>query len=380
MRVAVIGGKLQGVEAVYLAKKAGWKTLVIDKNQAPPAKDLCDDFLEFEISSLHPFPQKFPQVDFILPAIEDTTVLAIVKKWAKKAGIPMAFDFNAYTISCSKLTSDALFRKLDLPAPAPWPKCGFPVVIKPDQASGSVGVEIFEDAKSLFTRFKGNRHPDNVVVQEYLEGPSYSLEVVGKKGEYRTLQVTDLGMDDEYDCNRVTAPSKLPESKINQFKEMGLVIAKEIQLEGIMDVEVIMKNDELKLLEIDARLPSQTPIAVYWSTGINMVEILGHMTLNKTWAPQKKYDQFACLEHIKVCDGEILFLGEHIMPQDGSLQLKSGFCGADEAITSFKPGKEKWVATMIFSGDSQDEINAKRRHCYLKIMEGNLNPFEDQIN
>ena len=37
MRLAVIGGKLQGTEAVYLAGKAGYETVLIDRRPAPPA-------------------------------------------------------------------------------------------------------------------------------------------------------------------------------------------------------------------------------------------------------------------------------------------------------------------------------------------------------
>ena len=36
MRIAVVGGRLQGTEAVYLAKKAGWRTLLLDKGRKPP--------------------------------------------------------------------------------------------------------------------------------------------------------------------------------------------------------------------------------------------------------------------------------------------------------------------------------------------------------
>lgn len=43
-RVAIIGGKLQGLEAVYLASKAGMDTVVIDKRNDVPAKNLCGRF------------------------------------------------------------------------------------------------------------------------------------------------------------------------------------------------------------------------------------------------------------------------------------------------------------------------------------------------
>jgi len=369
MLIAVIGGKLQGVEAVYLAQKAGWKTLVIDKNPEAPATGLCDMFLKFEFSPEHPEPLECPEVDFILPAIEDTQVLTAVKTWAKTRNIPLAFDLDAYRVSTSKLKSHALFEKLGLQSPQSWPGCSFPVVVKPDQASGSQGVEIIDDPTTLFHKFPNQQERDKLVIQEYMNGPSFSIEVVGVPGNYQALQVTDLGMDSEYDCNRITAPSALPLDQIRQFETTALTIAEEIGLNGIMDVEVIRHKNTLKLLEIDARLPSQTPMTVYWSTGINMVELLGNLILDKPAADTKKeQDRTVLVEHIRVSGLTIEFLGEHIMAGDGPLTRQSGFFGADEAITSFTPGKEQWVATLIFTGETADAVASKKRNCYEQII------------
>ncbi len=368
MLIAIIGGKLQGVEVVYLAQKAGWKTLVIDKNPHVPAARLCDHFLEFEFSLEHPVPSDFPFVDFILPAIEDIEVLTVVKLWAEMKSIPLAFDLDAYRISNSKLKSDTLFTKMNFPAPEPWPGCQFPIVLKPDQASGSQGVEVFNDPEIFLAGFPTKQSLSNMVIQQYLEGPSYSIEVVGRPGKYQVLYVTDLAMDKIYDCKRVTAPTQLLSDQISQFEEMALAIAQEIHLTGIMDVEVILNKDELKLLEIDARFPSQTPMAVYWSTGINMVEILGDLFLNKNHVNFKqKHERFVVIEHIQVSGVDLEVCGEHIMTQEGPLTIKSDFFGADEAITSFTPGKKQWVATLIFSSNTEEDVTAKRQNCYENI-------------
>ena len=61
---------------------------------------------------------------------------------------------------------------------------------------------------------------------------------------------------------------------MQQFQDLGLRIAAKLTMTGIMDVEVINDQGILKVLEIDARLPSQTPTAVYKSTGTNMLELL----------------------------------------------------------------------------------------------------------
>jgi len=242
-------------------------------------------------------------------------------------------------------------------------------VVKPDQASGSVGVAVIVHAKDLALYLSAQKNPDKIIIQEFLEGPAYSVEVLGKPGAYRVIQITDLGMDKTFDCNKVTAPTQLPAKHIRRFKEMAVAIAEEIGLVGIMDVEAIFCHNELQLLEIDARLPSQTPMAVYWSTGINMVELLCHLVLNKKEAASSGYERPVLIEHIKVCGHEIFFLGEHIMAEDGPLSQKTDFFGADEAITSFNEAKGCWVATLIFFGASQDEINRKRNSCHDKIMQ-----------
>ena len=116
-----------------------------------------------------------------------------------------------------------------------------------------------------------------------------ALEIVGRPGSYRALQVTDLYVDDDYDCKRVVAPSNLPPGLVAEFEKSSLAIAEALELNGVMDVEAILSRGELKILEIDARLPSQTPTAVYWSTGSNMVQLLGDLFLNRKTRIQGRF-------------------------------------------------------------------------------------------
>jgi len=112
------------------------------------------------------------------------------------------------------------------------------------------------------------------VAQQYLTGPQFSIGVTGVPGRHPALCVTDLHMDRGHDCNRVTAPARLSSRHVLRLEEMALTLAEAIGLKGIMDLEVIFDQGDLKLLEIDARFPSQTPMPVYWATGINMVQLL----------------------------------------------------------------------------------------------------------
>lgn len=372
MRIAIIGGKLQGLEAAYLAKKSHIETLLIDKHHTVPAKGLCDEFLQFEFGKepSHPlFSGKLP--DIILPACENPKTLAAVKQWADAINIPLATDLEAFTLSSSKRRSNTIFAKLNIPAPLPWPECGYPAVIKPDNSSGSKGVNIIRNESELFLQTE--LQSSSPVLQEYLEGPSYSIEIIGRPGHYQVLQVTDLYMDKRYDCKRISAPTSLPATQIKVFENMALRIAEKICLKGIMDVEVILNRGQLKILEIDARLPSQTPITVFWSTGINMVTELVKLFTHADNSPLLIHNEkHIALEHISVSTNQLEVCGEHILADCGPLQIIKKFFGADEAITNYQPDSSEWVATLLFKGSSHEAVRSKRYNCYNRIKNRNF--------
>ena len=122
------------------------------------------------------------------------------------------------------------------------------------------------------------------------------------------------------------------------------------------------------MLEIDARLPRQTPTAVFQSTRINMVKLLGElfltgkMNINHTNQPKT-----TIYEHIKVIKNHIEVMGEHIMSGIGSLKLFQGIFDADEVFTNFHPGLNEWVATLILKGKNMEEVLGKKQQTYENI-------------
>ena len=153
MLIAIIGGNLQGVEAAYLAKKAGYHVLLIDKNPHAPASLMCDRFTPLTITAESDPHEILKDVDLIIPALENDDVLAILEKWSMETSIPLAFDMAAYAISSSKKRSDRIFKEIGIDAPKSWAECDFPIVVKPDEESGSQGVKIIHNEKELALSF-----------------------------------------------------------------------------------------------------------------------------------------------------------------------------------------------------------------------------------
>jgi pyrrolysine biosynthesis protein PylC len=363
MLVAIAGGALQGLEVTYLAKTAGYETILLDRNHGAPATGLCDRYVSIDLTDSEALTKAVSGVDLVLPATENIGALESLVDFCNASGTPLAFDPAAYAISSSKSTSDALFHRLGIFAPAPWPNCTFPVLAKPDGESGSKDVEVFQNMGALEERFDV-LPPLGRVIQEYVTGPSYSIEVVGRPGHHTPLQVTDLEMDSDYDCKRVLAPASLSSDLSILFEGFATTLAEAVNLTGIMDVEAVLHDGRLLVLEIDARFPSQTPIAVYHSTGINMVErlaaIFTGLTEGDTESTPNRQPQGSVLEHIRVHDGQLSVCGEHIMTEDGPLRLGKDFCGADETLTSYAPGKHDWVATLIITGADLTDARQRR--------------------
>jgi pyrrolysine biosynthesis protein PylC len=364
LKIAVVGGKLQGTEAAYLARQAGWPVIMIDKNPDVPAQGLADEFYRLDVtgdrSGLRAILRK---AELIVPALEDARALDYLREDADEEGVPIAYDAPSYKISSSKKSSDRLFAELGIPAPRPGPLGPLPLLAKPSNLSGSRGVRKILSQKELDSFLaSAGPEPEDWVIQEYLEGPSYSLEIFGLGDEYVSLQTTVIEVDSQYDCKRVLAPADISMYLQNEFGRIGRKIAAALKLKGIMDVEVILHQGRLKVLEIDARLPSQTPTAVFKSTGVNMVELLGDVFVRNSLSepfptPREKA---VIYEHIRVSPEAIEVLGEHIMAAAAPLQVRKDFFGADEAVTDFARGKSNWAATLIFVEDSRREVQAKR--------------------
>jgi pyrrolysine biosynthesis protein PylC len=309
-------------------------------------------------------------VDFIIPALEDDQALRSLTRWSRKSGVPLAFDPQAYAVSSSKLKSAEMFQKIGLPIPLAWPQCGFPVLAKPGIGSGSKGVRVFQDLESMQDWFTPDFPPPDWVLEEFIDGSQHSLEVVGRPGNYRLLQVTDLYVDQDFDCKRVIAPSKLPLNLIADFEKLSLTIAEALNLHGIMDVEAIFSRGEFKVLEIDARLPSQTPTAVYWSTNRNMIRLLGDLYASPQNDSPSAGNSLRGIvyEHIHVCADIMKISGEGIMTQGGPLDLQADFFGADEALTNFGTGHDQWMATLIFCGTNRQRAREKRDRSIAEIV------------
>ncbi len=411
MRLAIVGGKLQGTEAAYLAGEAGYEVVLIDRRAERPAAGLADECHVFDVTS-DPVRARelFRSCDAVLPACEDDHTLAFLASFVPGIGVPLLFDLDAYTVTSSKLRSNALFERLDVPRPLAWP-CGFPVVVKPAVGSGSAGVSVvFSEPALELVRAHLAAEGADAVVEEFVSGPSLSIEVLSLGGEAVTLLPTWLEFDAVLDCKRVVAPvdgeggaatvggggedsakrggdstdtgaettpgatapdataaagaDRVSAATMRGLDQAARRLAEGVALGGVMDVEVMVAPDGTpKVIEIDARLPSQTPAAVFHASDVNIVALLAETFAGgRPPAVDPRARRGAVYQHVLVENGRVEVLGEHVVGSAGPLRRCDGLYGADVVLTDLPdrgraqraPGavQERWVAVLMTRGST----------------------------
>ncbi|MDR2866572.1 MAG: 3-methylornithine--L-lysine ligase PylC [Methanomassiliicoccaceae archaeon] len=376
MKLGILGGALQGTEAVYLAKKAGYETFVIDRRKNAPALSLADghavlDPMEQEREAM----RIFSDCDAVMPACENLDVLLKLNDMLKGSDIQLLFDMSSYLVSSSKTASNRMMEHIGVPIPKNWPECGYPAIVKPSGQSGSVGVTLAyseKDVRDGIEKIIGMG--DEPVMQEFVSGKSVSIEIIGNGKEFKPFVTTEIILDKKYDCKRVLcAPGILNKEKDEEFKAISEKMAEHMELKALMDVEAIDTVRGLRVLEIDARIPSQTPAAVLAATGINLLEETVSFTGRKATNGAASY------EHFVITGGELITCGEKEFARVSQPRFVRGLFGSDEMITDYEPGAGTWRCTMINGASSEKELEKKRARCIASIMsECKLKKFVDE--
>ncbi|KXS42197.1 MAG: hypothetical protein AWU58_1532 [Methanohalophilus sp. T328-1] len=345
--ICLVGGKLQGFEVAYLARKSGVQVHLVDRKSKPLIRNCVDGHFCFDITER---PERLIELsrhsDAIIPTNENLDTLLFLKKIEPELHCPLLFDFTAYDTSMDKKRSREYFKSIDIPIPSEKPK-NPPYFVKPPCMSSSKGARIIDNDSELANI------DDSMVIEEYVPGPVVSLEVVGDGNNFMIGQQTQVHIDQEHDCHRVT-----PMETDANFREITHLLASNLCLKGIMDVEAILSPEGIRVIEIDARFPSQTPTVVYHSGGVNLLEWLmeafaGKIRENKPLPVGKQCNY----EHLRPADGKLIPVGEHVLSGGDDYRLFHESNG----LEIFKCSGEKPTYTLICTGTTRHEMCDKRK-------------------
>ncbi|MDR2035893.1 MAG: ATP-grasp domain-containing protein [Coriobacteriales bacterium] len=383
MNMLVIGGRLQGAEIAFLGKEAGFQVTVLDREQEVLASQLGDAFVQINLQEATP--GLFAGYDLVFPATENLETLQLARKLAEEAGLPFLFDEQAFYLTRSKTKTNRFLQDIGVRTPPALcaelsdiaPLFGSRrFIVKPDKKSGSKGVCCFCDKAAALAYL--DNHED-CFGQVFLEGPLYSVEVICDKTHVTPFAVTEVVVEASFDSHRIIAPAVLSVEIISEIQSLASQIGRALRMKGIFDVELVLHDSRLYVLELDARMPSQTPLAVYYATGVNFVSALaacflgsGDAGLPNADGGVKGADTRVVLQHVYRDNRKktIELIGEGRLLAAPPLIRADGFCGADVALVS--NSAESTYATLLTLAETHSAAEDKMERVLetLKSREG----------
>ena len=290
-RLMIVGASVLQLPAILKAKEMGLYVGVADYNPQAIGIPYADEF--FNASTM--------DEDAVLRAAEEfkpdgimTLATDMPMRGVSKASDKLHLHSISYETAFKATDKYEMIKAFKAyGVPSPWyfavdtleelqaleGKVSFPCIIKPTDNAGSHGVAKVFNFKELLDNYEyshSNSRHGKVIVEEYLDGPEVSVEIMVVDGEVHILQITDkitTGAPHFVEMGH-TQPSRLPEDVQQQIREVAEAACKSLSLDkGPAHVEMKVTSRGPVMIELGARMGGDniTTHLVPLSTGIDMV-------------------------------------------------------------------------------------------------------------
>ena len=329
-KLMIVGASVLQLPAIKKAKEMGLEVAVVDFNPQAIGIAFADKY--YNASTM--------DEDAVLKAAEDYRPDGImtlatdmpmrgVAKSSDKLGLH-SIDYATAVKATDKYDMIKAFKEYDVPSP--WyylvssvddlkaldGKLDYPCIMKPTDNAGSHGVvkvESFEElVKSYEYSHQSSRH-GNVIVEEYLDGPEVSVEVMVVDGVVNLLQITDkltTGAPYFVELGH-SQPSQLSAEVQEQIRDVATRACKAVGIRkgpAHVEMKVTTKNGP-KMVELGARMGGDniTTSLVPLSTGIDMVQATIRVALGEEPDIEPKLHCGSAIRYFQLPFGKIKSIG-----------------------------------------------------------------------
>lgn len=321
-RLMIIGASILQLPAIKKAKEMGLYVGVADYNPKAIGIQYADEY--FNVSTIDEkgiceVTRKF-KADGIITLATDMPMRALAYT-SEQLGL-VGIDYVTAVKATDKGKMIKAFEEDNVEHP--WfyilndnehiPKgITFPCITKPTDNSGSRGVMLVNTAdelKGAIGYSSGNGRSGSVIVEEYMQGPEVSVEVMVINGVAHVLQITDkLTTGTPYFVEMGhSQPCQLSETTIEAIINLAERAALAVGIKnGPAHIEIIVTENGPKIVELGARLGGDniTTHLVPLSTGINMVEGCIKIALGEKPNLERKFNKGAAIRYLKTDLGVI---------------------------------------------------------------------------
>lgn len=378
-RLMVMGAAIEQVPGIKKAKEMGYEVAVIDYNPKAVGIPLTDKF--YNVSTIDPegvlrAAQDF-KADGFLTLATDLPMRAVAYA-SEKLGIP---GVSQHTALLATDKGEMIKVLKEHGVESPWyyiidtleelketgKQITYPCIMKPTDNAASRGVALIYDYGELIESYaysKEQSHSGQIIIEEYMEGPEVSVEVLSYKGNAYVLQITDKltsGAPHFVEIGH-NQPSQLDKGTKEKICDVAVRAVKAIGIEnGPAHVEIIATADGPKIVELGARLGGDciTSHLVLLSTGIDMVKETIKVLCGEEPDLVEKYEKGAS---IRFLTSKTLGVLDHVDGEDDARAIDgvievSDIMSKGDLIESVRSSDDR-VAYVIAQGENVSASSA----------------------
>ncbi len=322
-KLLIVGASILQLPAIKRAKELGYYVGVIDYNPNAVGISFADTYFNvstIDIEGIVKTAELF-QPNGIMTLATDMPMRAVAKA-CEVCGLPgISFD------TAVKATDKGeMIRAFEASGVAhPWyhivptfadlqemiDSVTYPCIMKPTDNAGSRGVVLCHDREGLLREYHyscGESRGGMVIVEEYLQGPEFSVEMMVVDGEPHVLQITDkltTGAPHFVEMGH-SQPSRQPAEVQERIRDLAIRACKAVGINiGPAHVEMILTKDGPKMVELGARMGGDciTTHLVPLSTGIDMIEATIRVACGETVDIKPKWTQGSAIRYFNTPTG-----------------------------------------------------------------------------
>lgn len=190
----------------------------------------------------------------------------------------------------------------------------YPVIVKPRDNSGSRGVKLCrtkEELEQSMAEALEYSKLDSVLVEEFIEGPEYSIEGLHYDGKSEVIQFTEKKTT-EFPYNVELGhiqPANISEENKQKIREIVVMIGKALKFENCPSHTELKINERgIFVIETSPRLGGDyiTSTLTPLSTGVNLEDELLKISLCETINPQPKPVQYSGVRFFSFEEGSVI--------------------------------------------------------------------------
>ncbi len=330
-RLLIIGASILQLPAIKKAKELGYYVGVADYNSSAIGIPYADEY--FNVSTIDEQgvyeAAKAFGADGIMTLATDMPMRSVAYACQRLGLIGIAYDTAVKATDKAAMiqafeaagVEHPWYRTVSSPAEALdlAHRISYPCITKPTDSSGSRGIVLAHSPEELITAVAysaENGRGGDVIVEEYMQGPEVSVEVIVYQGETHILQITDkltTGAPRFVEMGH-SQPSRLDAATIEGIRDLTRRAVQAIGIQnGPAHVEMMITEQGPKMVELGARMGGDciTTHLVPLSTGVDMIKATIDICLGQTPDLTPKWQRGSAIRYFEVPCGIITAI-EHV--------------------------------------------------------------------